>query len=83
MVPRFCWFDCGEERGRAALAYILSSKHSTLAFSHLVVAVVLVEHVGGSGLDLGVEDGEPELLGLDGAAEAKEKSEVSLNGSSI
>jgi hypothetical protein len=28
--------------------------------------VVLVEHVGGSGLDLGVEDGEPELLGLDG-----------------
>mmetsp|Transcript_23555 Transcript_23555/g.49046 ORF Transcript_23555/g.49046 Transcript_23555/m.49046 type:complete len:240 (-) Transcript_23555:705-1424(-) len=32
----------------------------------LVVAVVLVEHVRGSGLNLRVEDGKPELLGLDG-----------------
>ena len=32
----------------------------------LAVAVVLEEHVRGSGLDLGVEDSEPELLGLDG-----------------
>ena len=34
----------------------------------LVVAVVLEEHVGGTGLDLRIEDGEPELLSLDGLA---------------
>lgn len=34
----------------------------------LVVAVVLEEHVGGTGLNLSIEDGEPKLLSLDGLA---------------
>ena len=34
----------------------------------LAVAVILVEHVGGSSLNLCVQDGEPQLLGLDGFA---------------
>ncbi len=34
----------------------------------LAVAVILVEHVGSSGFDLGVENGKPQLLRIDGLA---------------